>query len=89
MPGHGGESNGYERRMKGVALTILVMGLSLATIFLLYVWFGHIGPKFSTTRMEQQQDELREMYNLSPRPLVPADQLEIPPSLRNLTSTAR
>ena len=86
-PHESGSANNYERQMKGVALTILVMGLSLATIFLLYEWFGHVGPRFSTTQMEHQQDELRKMYGLPPRPIVPPDQLEVPPSLRNLTST--
>ncbi len=80
-------ADGYEQRMKGVALMILVMGLSLAVIFLLYLWFGHVGPTFSTGVMENQQDQLRKMYNLPPRQIIPKEQLEVPPSLRNFTGT--
>ena len=55
MSGH--DEGGY--KMTGVAATILVMGLSLAAIILMWVWFGHIGPKFSDEVMLNQQEMLR------------------------------
>ena len=48
--------------MKGVALSILVMGLSLVVIIIAYVMFGHIGPSFSSERINLQQAELRQKY---------------------------
>jgi hypothetical protein len=70
--------------MTGVAWSILVMGISLAVIFLLWVFFGHIGPKFSDGVLKQQQQTLRNQYGLPPAPTVTPEQAEIPPSLRNL-----
>jgi hypothetical protein len=65
-------------------LTILVMGLSLAAVILLWVWFGHIGPSFSSETLAQQQKTLREQYGLPYKPVItdPAI-LQTPPSLRN------
>jgi len=40
-------SGGGYVHMKGVALSILVMGISLMGIIIAYVVFGHIGPSFS------------------------------------------
>ena len=40
------ESKGYGN-LTTVAWSILAMGLSLAIVILLWVWFGHIGPSFS------------------------------------------
>jgi len=67
-----------------VALTILVMGLSLAAVILLWIWFGHIGPSFSSETLAQQQKTLREHYGLPFKPVItdPAI-LQTPPSLRN------
>lgn len=70
--------------MTTVAACILVMGLSLAIIILLWVWFGYIGPKFSDEVMRQQQVSLRQQYGLAPLPDITPKQAEIPPSLRNL-----
>lgn len=73
--------------MKGVAKSILVMGLSLAAIILAYLWFGHIGPSFSTAVMEEQQEDLIERFDLPPGESVPPELLEVPPSLRNVTQS--
>jgi hypothetical protein len=67
-----------------VGWAILVMGLSLAAVFILWVWFGHIGSTFSRDVLAEQQRILREKYGL------PAEEItedptvqQIPPSLRN------
>ena len=82
---HEEDSGGY--KLTGVAATILIMGVSLAIIILLWVWFVHVGPSFSSTQMLQQQDTLRAQYGLPPREKFTKEQLEIPPSLRNITTT--
>ena len=74
--------------MKTVALSILVMGVSLAVVILLWIWFGNIGPSFSSNRLLNQQQELRQQYGLPPQPPVPASQLEVPPSERGLVGNA-
>ncbi len=78
---------GYGVDMKIVGVAILVMGISLAIVIILYISFGYIGPTFSSKRMLDQQTELRQQYGLAPIPPVPKDQLEVPPSERNLTQT--
>lgn len=82
---HEEDTGGY--KLTGVAATILVMGISLAIVILLWIWFGHIGPTFSSTQMLNQQDILRSQYGLPPREKFTKEQLEIPPSLRNITAT--
>lgn len=71
--------------MKVVAVTILVMGVSIAIIILMYDAFGHIGPSFSTGVMSSQQNRLRTLYDLPQCKPVPANLKEVPPSLRNET----
>jgi hypothetical protein len=68
-----------------VGWAILVMGLSLAAVFILWMWFGHIGSTFSRDVLAEQQRILREKYGL------PAEEItedptvqQTPPSLRNL-----
>ncbi|HXG05736.1 MAG TPA: hypothetical protein VNI77_00230 [Nitrososphaera sp.] len=83
------ERSGYESgpHMKAVAWSILVMGISLAIIIILYVWFGWMpGSNFSDGIMREQQTQLREQYGLPPAEEVPPELLETPPSLRNLQS---
>ena len=83
-----GESKaGYNQHMKGVAIGILLMGISLAVVIILYLEIGHIGPTYSTTIMEKQQAELRKQYGLPIQKPIPKNLLEVPPSLRNLTTT--
>ena len=41
-----------------VAWSILVMGISLAIVIVLYVWFGYLGPTFSEDVLIEQQTEL-------------------------------
>lgn len=75
--------------MKGVAWSILAMGVSLAVIIIAYVVFGHIGPSFSAERINVQQAELRKEYGLPAQEVI-TDQsiLQTPPSLRDLNQTA-
>ena len=78
---HGGY--GDSPHMRTVAWSILVMGLSLAVVMILFVWFGYMpGSSFSDGIMREQQADLREQYGLPPAPVVSEDEAEIPPSLR-------
>jgi hypothetical protein len=88
-PRHENEEGGggYGPHMNTIALTILVMGASIALVIILWIWFGHVGAPYSFNRLLDQQAELRQQYGLPPAQAVPKEQLEIPPSLRNLTNT--
>ena len=82
-------SGGGYFHMKGVALSILVMGVSLAVIIIAYVMFGHIGPSFSSERINVQQAELRKEYGLPVQEVIRNQSVLItPPSLRDLNQTA-
>jgi len=71
--------------MKGVALSILLMGLSLMGIIIAYVIFGHIGPSFSAERINEQQAELRKEYGLPEQEVIRNQTILLtPPSLRDL-----
>lgn len=75
----------YSPHMSGVALSILVMGLSMVGIIISYISFGHIGPKFSADLLIKQQAALRKDYGFPPHPVITNDTLLlIPPSLRNI-----
>src|SRR5215212_1278127 len=85
---HEKESKGYSPHMRGVALGILVMGVSLAAVILLWVTIGYKGPDFSTQVMVRQQERLHEQYGLPPLPDISPEMLQVPPSLRNTTTGA-
>ena len=84
----------HEKQQKGqegdqnlvpVAWAILVMGLSLAAVIILYVWFGHIGSTFSADTLQRQQQALRQQYGLPYRPIITDPKmLQTPPSERGL-----
>jgi plastocyanin len=78
------EGKGYSSHMRGVALGILVMGVSLAAIIILWATIGYRGPDFSTQVMERQQAWLHEQYGLPPLPELSPETLQVPPSLRNV-----
>ena len=81
-----GEVHGY-KNMTTVAISILVMGISLALVILLWVWFGYIGPSFSADTQVVQQKTLRAQYHLPYQPIVTDPKLLLtPPSLRALVS---
>jgi hypothetical protein len=48
------------------------------------MWFGYIGPAFSDEVMRQQQEMLREQYGFEPQEQLTKQELETPPSLRDL-----
>src|SRR5215210_2487589 len=81
---HEKESKGYSPHMRGVALGILVMGISLAAVIVLWVTIGYRGPDFSTQVMERQQEWLHEQYGLPPPPELSPEMLQVPPSLRSV-----
>jgi plastocyanin len=81
---HDEESKGYTPHMRGVALGILVMGISLAAVIVLWVTIGYQGPDFSTQVMERQQESLHEQYGLPPPPELSPEMLQVPPSLRSV-----
>src|SRR5919107_2698179 len=85
---HEKESKGYSPHMRGVALGILVMGVSLAAVIMLWVTIGYKGPDFSTQVMVRQQEQLHEQYGLPPLPDISPEMLEVPPSLRNIATGA-
>jgi hypothetical protein len=68
-----------------VGWTILVMGISLATVVILWVWFGHIGPTYASDTLIHQQKTLRQHYGLPPQPAITDPKALItPPSLRDV-----
>ncbi|MFZ0554511.1 MAG: hypothetical protein WB501_05535 [Nitrososphaeraceae archaeon] len=70
-----------------VALALLVMALSLTTIAIIYISFGHL-PGYSSKIMELQQKRLRQQYGLPPAHIVTDPKiLQVPPSLRGMLST--
>src|ERR687895_711716 len=83
---HNEEGKGYSPHMRGVALGILVMGVSLAAIIILWATIGYIGPGFSTQVMERQQAWLHEQYGLPPLAELSPEMLQVPPSLRGVTA---
>jgi plastocyanin len=83
---HDEEGKGYSPHMRGVALGILVMGVSLAAIIILWATFGYKGSAFSTEVMERQQAWLHEQYGLPPLQELSPEMLEVPPSLRGVTA---
>lgn len=83
---HEKEAQGGYGNLTGVAWSILVMGLSLATVIILWVWFGYIGPTFSEDVLANQQRILRENFGLPIQGTVDDPEiLQTPPSLRNVS----
>ncbi len=71
-----------------VGWSILVMGISLATVVILWVWIGHIGPTYSSDTLTQQQKTLRQHYGLPPQPVLTDPKLLLtPPSLRDVNNS--
>jgi plastocyanin len=81
------DKGGYGPHMKKVALTILVMGVSIALVIVVWIGIGD-DPNFSAEQMQEQQASLREEYGLPQQETLTAEQLETPPSLLGLESSA-
>jgi hypothetical protein len=85
---HEKEQGLHEHHLTTVAWAILVMGLSLAAIIILWIWFGHIGSTFSRDVLAEQQRMLRKQYGLPAEETTEDPTLQqTPPSLRNLENT--
>jgi plastocyanin len=83
---HEKEAKGGYGNLTGVAWSILVMGLSLAAVIILWVWFGYIGPTFSEDVLANQQRILRENFGLPIQGTIDDPEiLQTPPSLRNVS----
>jgi plastocyanin len=83
---HEKEAQGGYGNLTGVAWSILVMGLSIAAVIILWVWFGYIGPTFSEDVLANQQRILRENFGLPIQGTVDDPEiLQTPPSLRNVS----
>lgn len=83
---HEKEAQGGYGNLTGVAWSILVMGLSLAAVIILWVWFGHVGPTFSEDVLANQQRTLREHFGLPIQGKIDDPEiLQTPPSLRDVS----
>jgi hypothetical protein len=68
---------------------VIVMGVSLAVIYLLWASFGYIGPSFSSDILNKQQSQLRADYGLPAKPIITDPKiLQTPPSLRDISSAS-
>ncbi|MER5174725.1 MAG: hypothetical protein ABJB76_11890 [Candidatus Nitrosocosmicus sp.] len=73
------------KKIGPIGLYIIVMGVSLAVIYLLWASFGHIGPSFSSDILNKQQQSLRADYGLPKHPIITDPTiLQTPPSLRDI-----
>jgi plastocyanin len=73
------------QKIKDYGIPMGVMALSLVMIYILWASFGYIGPSFSNQVLSNQQETLREKYNMPP--LEGKDSSgtsEVPPSLREV-----
>ena len=82
MAHHEPAEGGYGPHMKKVAWSILAMGISLAIVIVLWVWFGWIGPGFSDQVLRHQQADLRQQYGFEQIPELTEKEAQTPPSLR-------
>jgi plastocyanin len=78
------------KKIKDYGIPMGVMALSLVIIYILWASFGYIGPSFSNQVLSNQQETLREKYNLS---AVEGEDSsgtsEVPPSLREVLDSNR
>ena len=71
------------KKIKDYGIPLGIMAMSLVMIYILWASFGYIGPSFSNQVLSQQQETLREKYNLpSLEDEDSSDASEVPPSLR-------
>ncbi len=78
------------KKIGTIGFSVIVIGLSLLSVYILWASFGYIGPSFSSDVLNMQQSTLRAQYDLPEEPIItdPAV-LETPPSLRQfLTDNA-
>lgn len=71
------------KKVGTLSMSLIVIGVSLISIYILWASFGYIGPSFSSDVLNQQQITLREEYNLPEEPIITDPTiLQTPPSLR-------
>ena len=76
------------KKIKDYGIPLGVMAISLVMIYILWASFGYIGPSFSNQVLSQQQETLREKYNLpSLEDEDSSDASEVPPSLRKVVES--
>jgi plastocyanin len=73
------------QKIKDYGIPLGVMAISLVVIYIMWASFGYIGPSFSNQVLSNQQETLREKYNL---PTLEGEDnsitSEVPPSLREV-----
>jgi cytochrome c oxidase subunit 2 len=72
------------KKIKDYGIPLGVMAISLVIIYILWASFGYIGPSFSNQVLSNQQETLREKYNLPSLENEGASESEVPPSLREV-----
>jgi plastocyanin len=78
------------QKIKDYGIPLGVMAVSLVIIYILWASFGYIGPSFSNQVLSNQQETLREKYNLPPSEGEDNSiTSEIPPSLREVMESNR
>ena len=72
------------KKIKDYGIPLAVMAISLVIIYILWASFGYIGPSFSNQVLSNQQETLREKYNLPALEKAGGSESEVPPSLREV-----
>ena len=72
------------KKIKDYGIPLAVMAISLVIIYILWASFGYIGPSFSNQVLSNQQETLREKYNLPSLEKEGGSESEVPPSLREV-----
>jgi plastocyanin len=72
------------KKIKDYGIPLGVMAISLVIIYILWASFGYIGPSFSNQVLSNQQETLREKYNLPSLENEGSSESEVPPSLREV-----
>ena len=72
------------KKIQDYAFPLGIMAMSLIIVYILWATFGYIGPSFSNDVLTNQQEMLREKYNLPPLEEETGEANEIPPSLREV-----
>jgi plastocyanin len=72
------------KKIQDYGFPLGIMAISLIIVYILWASFGYIGPSFSNDVLTNQQEMLREKYNLPPVEEETGAASEIPPSLREV-----
>ena len=75
------------KKIKDYGIPLGVMAISLVIIYILWASFGYIGPSFSNQVLSNQQETLREKYNLPSLENEGGSESEVPPSLREVVKS--